>query len=80
MKKLRAVRQMLEEGELDQALSRLRGGEGAAARGRAEAVLDGLGAGEPKPEAEDREPQVQVTWQEPDQAPPRKRRLRHWPL
>ena len=53
MEKLSAVRQMLAGGELDEALSRLRGGEGSAARGRTEAVLDGFqrafGAGEDTP-------------------------------
>ena len=53
MEKLSAVRQMLAGGELDEALSRLRGGEGSAARGRTEAVLDGFqrafGAGEDIP-------------------------------
>ena len=53
MEKLSAVRQMLAGGELDEALSRLRGGEGSAARGRTEVVLDGFqrafGAGEDTP-------------------------------
>ena len=53
MEKLSAVRQMLAGGELDEALSRLRGGEGSAARRRTEAVLDGFqrtfGAGEDTP-------------------------------
>ena len=53
MNDLGAVRRMLAAGELDGALLRLRGGDPAAARGRAEQVLDGFrrtfGAGEDTP-------------------------------
>ena len=53
MNDLGAVRRMLAAGELDGALLRLRGGDPAAARGRAEQVLDGFrrtfGAGEGVP-------------------------------
>ena len=53
MNNLGSVRRMLAAGELDGALSRLRGGDGSASRQRAASVLDGFqaafGAGEDTP-------------------------------